>query len=156
MNTFSNTDYGTLREVDERDCDLLYQWTNDMEVRRNSFSTSRIKYEDHVRWFRSKLNDKACCMFILTIDNHDVGLIRIDIVNGNGIISYSICSNFRERGYGFKIIKLLEHKIEKQHMKLKQLHAEVKHNNIASQKIFKKLGYEEKVIRDKLFYKKTL
>lgn len=40
---------GYLRDAVERDVDLLFQWANDESVRKNSFSTQDISYNDHVK-----------------------------------------------------------------------------------------------------------
>ncbi|WP_158002136.1 hypothetical protein [Clostridium botulinum] len=43
-----NGDYMTkLRKVNEKDCEPLFQWANDKEVRKNSFNTEDIIYEEH-------------------------------------------------------------------------------------------------------------
>jgi len=51
-----------LREVSDKDCMLIWEWSNNPDVRAVSFSQEPIPYEDHVKWFKSKLND-MCCYF---------------------------------------------------------------------------------------------
>ena len=44
-----------LREAIIEDIDILCKWANDPLVRQNSFSTEKIRYEDHVKWFNRVL-----------------------------------------------------------------------------------------------------
>lgn len=42
---------GYLRKATIADMDLLFEWANDPLVRQNSFTTEKITYEEHQRWF---------------------------------------------------------------------------------------------------------
>ena len=44
-----------LRKATIEDRDLLFQWANDPLVRKNSFSTAEIAYEEHVDWYNRVL-----------------------------------------------------------------------------------------------------
>ena len=39
-----------LRTADENDMDLLFQWANDPDVRKNSFHSEPISYETHKKY----------------------------------------------------------------------------------------------------------
>ena len=41
-----------MRKANENDVDTYFRWTNDEEVRRNSFNTTQINYDNHVAWFK--------------------------------------------------------------------------------------------------------
>ena len=43
-----------LREVNDKACDILFNWVNNKEVRQNSFSSQIIIYEDHVLGLKIK------------------------------------------------------------------------------------------------------
>ena len=53
-----------LRPVQISDMDLIYQWANESECRKNSFHMGKISYEEHRKWFRSKLVSRKCDMFV--------------------------------------------------------------------------------------------
>ena len=55
----------SLREVNAKDIDLLYQWANDKTVRQNAFHTEQIPYADHRMWFTRNLADRDVLMYIL-------------------------------------------------------------------------------------------
>jgi len=63
--------------------------------------------------------------------------------NGTAYINYSINPIYRGKGYGYKMLLLSENKIKREYKTINCLIAEVKIENIGSQKIFKKLNYEE-------------
>ena len=44
-----------VRRVSAADAALLWEWRNNDLVRRNSFSTGMIPWEDHQRWFAAQL-----------------------------------------------------------------------------------------------------
>jgi ribosomal-protein-alanine N-acetyltransferase len=145
-----------LRKVYEKDCDLIYSWANDEQVRMNSFDHEKIIYQDHVKWFNKRISGKNNYFFILVNKDTDVGYIRLDVENQIGIISYSISKDFRGNGYGTIIIEKLEEKVKECEFDIHELYGEVKFTNKASQRIFKKLGYKEYILQDKLAYKKEI
>lgn len=131
-----------LRKVNENDIEITYAWALDEKVRQFSFSKGSISYEEHNQWFNKKLKDPSCYFYILTRGAEKVGSIRVDYnsTDHEGIISYLVGSEFHGKGYGTEILQLLEKKmkIDVPDIKLKGL---VMESNIASLKIFEKLGY---------------
>ena len=59
-------------------------------------------------------------------------------------IGYSIAADFRGRGYGHKILQLINQKVHDELPQIKQLVAKVKPENTASKKLFENEGYEMK------------
>ena len=41
-----------LRKAQWEDMDMLFQWANDVVLRKNSFSMVPIAYEEHIAWFK--------------------------------------------------------------------------------------------------------
>lgn len=66
-----------LREATKDDVDLLFKWTNDPAVRKNSFSSEKITYEEHTSWYRSLLENKNCKQYIYMCGDCPIGQIRI-------------------------------------------------------------------------------
>lgn len=97
-----------LRSVSPEDCRLLWEWSNELEVRAASFFTGLIPWQEHVQWFKSKLN-ASDCIFYIAVDRNDapVGQVRYDIKNNEeAVISISIDKRFRYQGYGNYLINL--------------------------------------------------
>lgn len=131
-----------LRPVIEGDCDLLFTWVNDESVRQNAFNTSKISYEEHKKWFKSKLNSNSSIVYICYLEEKPMGQIRIDIEGNAGVISYSIAREFRGKGYGTEVLKKVVDIIKADNVKVGELIGKVKHSNIPSQRAFEKAGYE--------------
>lgn len=146
-----------LRLATESDCDLLFKWTNDQEVRRNSFNTNPIKYDEHKSWFIKKLSSNESYIFICYLEKTPVGQIRFDVSDKNkGTISYSVDYNYRKKGVGKSMISLLEDILFNMRSDIKELIAYVKHDNKPSQSIFRNLGYTEIKQDEGLKYFKSL
>ena len=131
-----------IRKADKKDEYDVYILANDPEVRKCSFNLNKIKYEDHVKWFDNKINDENILFLVLYINNELAGQIRFKSENSEAVVSVSISSKFRGKGFGKKFmqeaIKLLKH--YKPH--LKKIKAMIKKENIVSINYFKKCNYK--------------
>jgi RimJ/RimL family protein N-acetyltransferase len=132
-----------LRRVSENDSRLLWEWANDPDVRAVSFSTTQIPWDDHVRWFRGKLDDPRC-FFYLALDGEGlpVGQIRFDINAERATISVSMERNSRGLGYGSRVIELASRQLFAD-APVQSIVAYVKADNHASARAFVKAGYAQ-------------
>ncbi|MFW2501332.1 GNAT family N-acetyltransferase [Clostridium diolis] len=146
----------TLERISKEDCDLLFNWANDTEVRKNSFNSDKILYENHIKWFNNKINSDKCSIFILKENRISVGQVRIDIENSTVIISYSIDKNYRGKGLSVILLSLLEEKIRNNNINIKKMVGLVKFDNVASQKAFEALKFDKKICNNFLEYEKYL
>jgi RimJ/RimL family protein N-acetyltransferase len=146
-----------LRKATYSDCKLLFEWTNDSAVRNNSFNSASIPFEDHQHWFNNVLNDSNKFLFILCDGTENIGQIRLDKQeDGNAIVNYSISKLYRGKGYGLIIIQLINNYIIDNSLPIISLIAKVKKENVASQLIFKKCGYQISDKEDFFEYKFNL
>ena len=81
-----------LRNATIEDRDLLFEWANDAVVRKNSFSTEKISYEEHVNWYNKILDRDDCVQYIYMDGDCPVGQVRITLKDDEAEIGYSICS----------------------------------------------------------------
>ena len=137
-----------LRRVTEQDRDLLFQWANDEDVRKSSFSSGKISYEEHCEWFDKMMKNEQCIQWILEANNQPVGQIRINIDGENAEIGYSVCRERRGEGFGKLMLNLAMQYIQENLPIIKKMVARVKPENIASKKAFVNNGY--KVIFEQL------
>ena len=135
-----------LRKVEKDDMDLLFKWANDLLVRSNSFNSDIISYENHVKWFNKIIENPTVLQFILMDEDTPVGQIRLNVDGEEAEIGYSIGSEFRGKGYGHKMLQLIADKIDADYPNIKTLVAKVKPDNIASNKLFEREGYEKKYL----------
>lgn len=147
-----------LRYATKEDLDITYCWAKDPKIRKYSFNQNEIEREEHVEWFSQKLKDKDCFYFIMEdVTGEPLGSIRIDLKENEGLISYLIDSNCFGKGLGTEILRLLEQKIKEDSLPVYLLNGYVYKDNIASIKIFQKLGYNYIDEKDQFkFFKKLI
>ncbi|SFC17087.1 GNAT family N-acetyltransferase [Butyrivibrio sp. YAB3001] len=130
-----------LRNAVIDDAEFILEIRNDESTRRNSFSKEEISFENHIKWYKKKLSDPDCFLYILEDGEKRIGNIRVDM-NGDkgkvGEISYMIAPAFRGQGYGSVILGLLEQQMKE---KVKVLIGFVLSENKASMKCFENNGY---------------
>lgn len=130
-----------LRYAIYEDMELLFEWANDKEVRRNSFSSHSIAYDEHRDWYERLLQRTDAKQYIFLHSENAVGQIRVETQGDIGMISYSICRECRGMGYGTKMLQLLAEYVKKDFPCLKKLQGRVKKENSASQSAFQKAGF---------------
>ncbi len=132
-----------LRKVEPDDIDLLFQWTNDAETRRNSFDSHTISLSEHREWFGKMIKDPDRIQYIMMNGGTPVGQIRVDITGEDAEISYSIAPTERSKGFGGQIIKLLTEQIKEDCPQIKTVRGLVKPQNKASIACFEENGFCE-------------
>lgn len=147
-----------LRPANVLDINQTFTWASNKNIRRYSFNQEEIQFNAHSTWFISKLKNENCKYYILeNILGTGLGSIRLDVENDSATISYLIDEKFFGRGLGTKIIKLLVNKIKEEKQNIKTLIGYVQQENLASVRIFEKLGFEnEKVGPTIKFFKKII
>jgi len=142
-----------LRKVTKNDIKLLFDWANDPDVRVNAKNSKPITWDEHVIWFNNRLSNKFAYTYILSDLQESIGIVRFDKTLEGYVISYSIDKNYRGKGFGELVLveglKNLYLSVDKPN-----LVAYVKKGNIASEKIFNKLGFilkKEEIINNIVF-----
>lgn len=132
----------TFRNATENDVRLYFEWANDEEVRRQSFNTDKIEWDQHIGWFNKRLSDPDTIMLIFeNEDGKPVGQIRFQREEGNHhVIGISIAKDFRGKGYAVTLLKNSSDHFLKMHSN-STIQAYIKNTNNASIKSFKKAGF---------------
>ena len=132
-----------LRKVDFKDALDIFNLSNDNLVRRNSFNSEKIKWENHLLWLKKKLEDENSIYFAVVDDlNRFYGQVRFDIniKNNEAVINISLGEKMRGLGLSsFMIDKSLDELIKIKSIKLIKAH--IKDDNIPSIKSFKKSNF---------------
>lgn len=134
-----------LRQVEEKDFEILYEWVNDHDVRENAYHSKQLDWQEYETWLQSKINDPNVAMFIIVRDGNDVGQIRLEKYRDDAIIVYSVDKDYRGQGIGKLAIFYLEHYLRKETDILEGIHtlsAYVKSKNIGSIKVFEKNSFK--------------
>lgn len=131
-----------LRPAREGDCRLVWEWANNAQVRRASFTTESIPWQVHRRWFDGRLSDSNCLFFIAEDrEGKPLGQVRFEIHGEEAVVSVSIDSEFRGGGYGKAIIFEGSERL-KQERAVKLVRAFTKPDNEASIRAFRDAGYD--------------
>ncbi|MCR5279451.1 MAG: GNAT family N-acetyltransferase [Lachnospiraceae bacterium] len=133
----------SLRSVTEADRKLLFDWANDREVRKNSFSTQEITWEEHCAWFARIMSDENVLQYVMEEEGKAAGQIRFAIKDDTAEISYSIAGEYRGRGLAKRMVKLGMEKAVSERPKITEFTARVKPENVISSKVFCTLGFDE-------------
>ena len=129
-----------LRPAHENDCRLLWEWANDQEVRKASFSSTPIPWEEHKIWFAGKMKNLDCRILLAEDDQGHVGQFRVDWTSPQeGVVDVSVAPARRGAGYGAALIDLAVTLIFAE--RGTRLHAFVKPENRASRLAFEHAGF---------------
>ncbi|MGF1587435.1 MAG: GNAT family N-acetyltransferase [Bacteroidales bacterium] len=132
-----------IRKANLLDAKLTYQWANDPKVRNYSFNKQKIDWSSHLKWFKEKLLMNECLYYILFNETHIIGSIRFDIEGETAKISYLIDSYFQGKGWGIQLLKMGIDMAKKETNLINRFEGLVMNNNIASIKIFEKMGFKK-------------
>jgi UDP-2,4-diacetamido-2,4,6-trideoxy-beta-L-altropyranose hydrolase len=141
----------SIREVEKKDCDLLFEWANNEDVRKNAISKEPIVLENHIKWFNSKINSLSNKIFILEFNDTPIGQIRYDKQDEGWLIDYSVDFKYRGLGFGKMLIEKTLSFFKEQKIK-----ASVKKENIASENVFRTLKFKEtdsEIIENEIYMK---
>ena len=141
-----------VHNTSEKQMELYWIWANDKLVRKNAFNKEPITWDNHVEWFRGRLANKKCSLYLILVNKKPVGQVRFDDEDMFSRIDYSIAKQFRGRKLGKKLLGLAIKEFQK-HSKQKIL-GEVIIDNIASSKIFESLGFAKEISRGNIIYTK--
>jgi spore coat polysaccharide biosynthesis protein SpsF len=131
-----------LKRANEGDCNLLFGWVNDFEVRKNSFNNNIVEYNNHVKWFYDRISSVNCVIYIAFVNKAPIGQIRIDIKGKEGVISFSIDERFRGNGYGTLMLITVVDVLCNEKVDINKLSGKVQNDNAASKIAFEKAGYK--------------
>lgn len=133
----------TLREVEEKDCKLLWMWRNEKSVRDAALHTAPIKFQEHENWFNKKISSPKTKMFIIMNEQgKPVGQVRFEIRDKNAEVSISIDKTQRKKGYAVRGLLLACKKMFAEH-NVRKIIGYIKIENEASLMLFKKAGFSE-------------
>lgn len=131
-----------LRPAGEDDAQILFDWVNDPEVRRQSLDSKAIDWACHCAWFRARLASGDTLIHVLEAAGVPVGQIRFDGSGGRMKIDYSIDRTFRGRGWAKRLVTLGLERMR--NAGANAFDADVKATNEASIAVFEGLGFSER------------
>ncbi len=136
-----NEMHSRLRPAGIDDMMLFFRWANDPETRRQSFNSKPITLAEHKHWFSRKVFDPNSYLYVLEFKGQPVGQIRFDLEE-RAVLSYSVAPEFRGRGFGTLLIEKGLERLRRDVGKPLEVIGYVKEGNTASNRAFRKLGFE--------------
>lgn len=114
----------------------LFRWRNDPKVRRQMFTTGKIRWEDHVSFWKKRFADKKAKTYIIYHNGISSGMLRIDKRTDGDEIGIIIAPEWQGMGIGKAVIQAVISKCAS-----RPLLSRVKTDNEASKRIFDKNGF---------------
>lgn len=136
-----------LAKSNKSDCDLIFELSNDPIVRKASFNQETIQYSEHCKWYESNLANANALVFLVFADAKEtdfIGQIRFkrDFENSSEcIISLSITEPFRGKHMASQFLELGIKELLKKWSRINTVVAEVKENNVPSNRLFSSYGF---------------
>lgn len=131
----------TLRAVRPEDCRRLWEWRNDPVTRGASFHSGWIPFEQHERWFNSRLSSSEDRIFVvLDPAGKEVGYVRFKLVGQDAEVSVALDPRRRGQGYGPAAIQAASNLLLSSGP-IHRVIARVKCSNGASRKAFERAGF---------------
>jgi UDP-2,4-diacetamido-2,4,6-trideoxy-beta-L-altropyranose hydrolase len=132
-----------LRQATAEDCSVVWEWANEPAVRAASFNSNPIKWDEHVDWFNTRLQNSSCLYYIVLNDmGLPIGQVRFDTKGDQAEINVSISSGFRGHGIGTKAIRTASEHLFCE-TQVTRINANIKLENTASVHAFAKAGYKK-------------
>lgn len=125
-----------IRKATLEDSPYVFVWRNNKETRANSITTKPVDWYDHIGWYAKKVFDKNTLMMIIE-DETPQGMIRYDIDGIVAHVSINIASEARGKGIGSVLV---EESMKFLPATIKNIFAEIKADNVSSQKLFSKFN----------------
>ena len=128
------------RRANRCDEKAVYDLSNDPEIRKYSFNTKPILFNEHKDWFEKQLNDNEIIYFVAYDNDNLVGQIRFKIMINEAIVSVSVSSSYRGKGHG---VEMMHHALSffKQSTMVFIVKAFIRADNFGSKQYFEKCGF---------------
>jgi len=126
-----------IKKTNISDSNKYFTIRNNSKNRKNSLNTSKIKIEDHKKWFGKNYKNKY--YFTCYKGKSKIGYIRGDLIGDTIIISIALETQSQNRNIGTQCLKLFEKKINDNCI----LIAKIKKKNLISIRFFEKNGFSE-------------
>ena len=131
-----------LRPLRENDCQLLFEWANDLAARAASFHPAPISWEEHTVWFAERVRDPQSVVYIGENETGTaVGQVRFQLRGESALLSVSVAPQFRGGGWGRELVTFATRSLAREHP-VSSIDALVKPDNEASIRLFEKSGFQ--------------
>lgn len=118
-----------------------FEWASDATVRAYSFNQHPISFEEHQHWYIKKIEQPNCMYLLGKWANDIVGSLRFDITSNDALISYLIAPQYHGKGLGRILLAKGLAYLSQHNNTVTTATGFVLPQNIASVKVFERLGF---------------
>lgn len=130
-----------IRPARSEDCRLYWEWANDPEVRRASFTQAPIPWEAHRAWFARRLADPSARLYVVEAPGgRPAAQVRYEAGPDGAVVSVSVADRFRGCGLASHVLEQTARRYRADtggHV----IHAYIRPDNGASRAAFRRAGY---------------
>jgi RimJ/RimL family protein N-acetyltransferase len=129
-----------IRNILEEDLEIVFEWANDLDSRKNSFFSDEINFNEHSLWFKRNLDCDKSDYFMVIYNGVKASIIRFDITNKEATIGINLAPVFRGKGLSSLFLNLCC-QLHFEKLETQTIFAFIKPENIPSIKSFLKAGF---------------
>lgn len=130
----------SLRKAFLSDVEITFEWANDKITRKQSFNSENITYDEHRKWWNSKIETQSK-YYICEVNNTPVGIVRFDQQDDSYVIGINIAPDARGNGFASRFLKLACKEFRQKFDLEIPIYAFIKPKNTASIKAFEKANF---------------
>ncbi len=132
-----------LRKATSADALDVWFWRNDPLTRAMSRVQEEVPRASHLNWFARAVDDPRRTILIGEVDGKKVGMVRFD--HGEATeVSINVSPEHRSLGHGYALLHAAMKSVPG------EVWAEIKDENLASQRLFERVGFEFRSANDGL------
>lgn len=127
-----------IRLLKQSDSKKFWEIRNSESARMWSLNDDKIKFSEHVKWFRAYSANPENICFVLIHEEKPIGYARFDFKDNSYITSMAIAENYQGLGLGNF---LLPYSLKQIGHHAREILATIHLNNVASLKLFQKYNF---------------
>ena len=131
-----------LRPAEVADAEITYQWRNHESTRAASLDSRPIAWSDHREWWRNSLANPTRHVWISSVGQVDVGVIRFDDDQDVSVVSLYLDPSLLGLRLGSAMLRAGELARSRLAPPPARLAATVRRNNAQSRRLFESAGYQ--------------
>ncbi|MFA5260468.1 MAG: GNAT family N-acetyltransferase [Candidatus Omnitrophota bacterium] len=118
----------------------IWEWRNHPDIRKNFFNTAAVSWEEHRQWFKQKMANPHCRIYIARRGEEKVGVIRFEPEGDGAQASVHLNPAYMRQGLGPCVIEAGTQQFLRDRG-TQTIIARIIKRNAASVKAFTKAGY---------------
>ena len=130
------------KEATIKESNIIFKWSNDPVVRKNSRTKNKISFLEHQKWYESKLKKNDSFFWLYCYKIKPCGLVRIEKKNNFYFLSYLIDFKYRRKKLSKPMLKEAINKFILNKNRVKYIYADVLSDNKLSSNILKSIGFK--------------